>query len=74
METIVLTALCDSFQVNMLKDILLNEGIESFVRHETLSSVFSNIPGFQIEILVFEKDYEKAREIFEKGFPQLVEK
>ena len=74
METIVLTRLCDSVQANMLKDALYNEGIESFIRGETLYSVFSKLQGFQIEVIVFENDYEKAMDIFKKGFPQLVNK
>ena len=72
MEPIVLTTLCDSFQASILKDVLFDEGIESFIKGEALNSVFTNIPGFQIKILVYETDYEKAMVILEKGFPQLV--
>jgi hypothetical protein len=71
MNTIILTTLCDSFQAHILKDVLLNEGIVSFTKNETMSSIYSNINAFQIELSVFEKDYEKAKDIFEKGFPQL---
>jgi hypothetical protein len=74
MKTTVLTRQCNSFQANILKGALLNEGIVSFMRNETLSSLFSNIHGFQLEVLVFEKDYEKAMDIFEKGFPELAKK
>jgi len=72
MKTIVLATLPSSFQAYILKDILHNEGIVSFMKNETISSVY-NMPGFQIEVLVFEKDYEKALDIYEKGFPQLTE-
>lgn len=72
MKTILLTTLDNSFQANVLQGALKNEGIESFTKNEILSSVFGNISGFQMEILVFEKDYEKAMEIFKKGFPQLL--
>lgn len=72
MKTILLTTLDNSFQANVLQGALKNEGIESFTKNEVLSSVFGNISGFQMEILVFEKDYEKAMEIFKKGFPQLL--
>ena len=72
MKTIILATLPNSFQAHILKDALQNEGITSFMRNETLSSVLNFIPGFQIEILVFEKDYEKAFDILERGFPQLV--
>lgn len=74
MKTIVLTTLPNNYQASILKDILFNEGIVSFLRNETLSSVFSNISGFQIQILVFEKDYEKAFDILKKGFPELAGK
>jgi len=63
METIVLTRLCDSYQANILKDVLYNEGIECFLIGETLNSVLSKLQGFEIDVMVFEKDYEK-----EKGF------
>lgn len=72
MKTILLATLDNSFQANVLQGVLKNEGIESFTKNEVLSSVFGNISGFQMEILVFEKDYEKAMEIFKKGFPQLL--
>lgn len=72
MKTILLATLDNSFQANVLQGALKNEGIESFTKNEVLSSVFGNISGFQMEILVFEKDYEKAMEIFKKGFPQLL--
>ena len=74
METVILATLDNSFQANILKDALHNEGIISFMRNENISSVLNFIPGFQIEILVFEEDYEKARDIFEKGFPHLTKK
>lgn len=72
METVFLSTLNNSFQAGMLKDLLTDEGIESFFRNENISSVLGNIPGFQIEIYVYEKDYEKAYEILKRSFPELV--
>lgn len=72
MKTVLLSTLDNNFQANILQDVLRNEGIESFLKNEVLSSVFGNIPGFQIEIYVEEKDYEKAKEILKNGFPELV--
>lgn len=72
METVFLSTLDNSFQAGMLKDLLTDEGIESFFRNENISSVLGNIPGFQIEIYVYEKDYEKAYEILKRSFPELV--
>jgi len=73
MKTVILATFSNSYQAHVLKDVLQNEGITSFIRNETLSSVLNFIPGFQTEILVLEEDYEKALSIYEKGFPQLAE-
>lgn len=72
MKTVLLSALENNFQASILRDVLSNEGIESFLRNETLSGILGNIPNFQIEIFVFEDDYEKASEILKNAFPQLV--
>ena len=72
METIVLSTADNNVQASLLQSALRNEGIESFLKNEHLSTVFGNIPGFQIEIYVFESDYEKAKEVLKNGFPELV--
>ena len=72
METILLSTADNNVQASLLQSALRNEGIESFLRNEHLSTVFGNIPGFQIEIDVFESDYEKAKEVLKNGFPELV--
>ena len=72
METILLLTADNNVQASLLQSALRNEGIESFLRNEHLSTVFGNIPGFQIEIYVFESDYEKAKEVLKNGFPELV--
>ena len=71
METVYLATMQNSFQAYLLKDILENEGIVSFMRNEAISSVYN--PALQIEILVFEDDYERAKEIYDKGFTELSE-
>ena len=70
MKTIILARL-DNFQASILRGVLQSEGIESFVKNENLSSIYPGIPVFQIQVEVLEEDYLKAREIFEKGFPDL---
>ncbi len=70
METILLSTADNNVQASLLQSALRNEGIESFLKNEHLSTVFGNIPGFQIEIYVFESDYEKA--VLKNGFPELV--
>ena len=72
METILLSTADNNVQASLLQSALRNEGIESFLKNEQLSTVFGNIPGFQIEIYVFESDYEKAKEVLKNGFPELV--
>lgn len=72
METILLSTADNNVQASLLQSALRNEGIESFLKNEHLSTVFGNIPGFQIEIYVFESDYEKAKEVLKNGFPKLV--
>lgn len=73
METVYLATLDNDFQATLLSDLLRNDGIESFLKNEIISSVL-NIPGFQIEIYVMEKDYEEAKEILTQAFPELVGK
>ena len=72
METILLSTADNNVQASLLQSALRNEGIESFLKNEHLSTVFGNIPGFQIERYVFESDYEKAKEVLKNGFPELV--
>lgn len=72
MKTVSLATVQNSFQAYLLKDVLEHEGIVSFMKNEIISSVY-NIPGMEMEVLVFEDDYEKAREIFERGFPYIPE-
>ena len=72
METILLSTADNNVQASLLQSALRNEGIESFLKNEHLSTVFGNIPGFQIEIYVFESDYEKAKEVLKNVFPELV--
>lgn len=73
MDTIHLVTLENSAQASILQSALQNEGIETFTKNEVLSSIM-NIPGFQIEVEVFEKDYERAFNILKEGFPYLVNK
>lgn len=72
MKTVYLATLENSSQASILQSALYNEGIESFLKNEILSTVI-NTPGFQIEIEVLEEDYEKALEVLRKGFPYLVD-
>lgn len=57
-------------EASILKGVLKNEGIRSFVLNKTVSSVL-NISGNEIEIVVYQEDYERALKIFKEGFPEL---
>ncbi len=71
METKYLATLENSSQASMVQDILMNEGIESFVKNGVISTVM-NIPGLQIEIEVNEKDYVRAVEVLKNAFSYLI--
>jgi NADP-dependent alcohol dehydrogenase len=53
----------------MLQDILKNEGIESVIQGEISNQVLSALQGFGIQVLVFEKDLERAKAILKEAFP-----
>lgn len=71
MKTIVLATFQNHFQAGILQGALKNEGIESFLRNDAVSSVFPNLSGFQLQLLVLEEDYPRALEILKEGFPDL---
>lgn len=70
MKTITLSTVDNAFQANLLQEALRNEGIESYLKNETIASVLPTT-GFLMEVQVYENDYEKAKEILKKGFPEL---
>ena len=72
MKTVYLTSLDNEFQAGVLENVLQNAGIEYFLTNSVLSGIFGNIPGFTLQLSVFEKDYPRARQILEEGFPELV--
>ena len=57
----------------MLQDLLKNEGIESMLQGEYTAQVLAYIPGMDIQVLVFENDYDRALEILKTSFPEKVE-
>lgn len=70
MKTVILTTFRSDVRAHMLQDILKNEGIESMLQGEFTAQVLSYIPGMGIQVLVFEKDYERALEILRTSFPE----
>lgn len=73
MKTVILTTFRSDVRAHMLQDILKNEGIESMLQGEFTAQVLAYIPGMDIQVLVFEKDYERALEILKTSFPEKVE-
>lgn len=74
MKTVLLSIFDNSFQASLLQGVLNNEGIESFLKNEILSSVLGNISGFKVQIFVYEQDFERAWNLLKEGFPELVDK
>ncbi len=70
-DMVYLATLNDYVQAAMVKDVLANEGIDSLLKNETLSTIW-NCPCFQAEIYVAEQDYGKAYAILQEGFPGLI--
>lgn len=73
MKTVILTTFRSDVRAHMLQDMLKNAGIESMLQGENTAQVLAYIPGMEIQVLVFEEDYERAREILKAGFPDRVE-
>ena len=69
MKTITLTTFNDHVQAHMLQDILRNEGIESMLQGELTNQVLSYMHSINIQVLVFEKDLERAKAILKEAFP-----
>ena len=70
MKTITLTTFNDHVQAHMLQDILRNEGIESMLQGELTNQVLSYMHSINIQVLVFEKDLERALAILKEAFPE----
>ena len=69
MKTAILTTFANNIEAHMLQDILKNEGIESVIQGEISNQVLSALQGFGIQVLVFEKDLERAKAILKEAFP-----
>lgn len=70
MKTVRLASFNDNVQAHMLQDILQNEGIESMLQGELTNQVMSYLRGFDTDVLVFEKDLERAKAILKEAFPE----
>ena len=70
MKTIILATFNNHVQAHMLQDILRNEGIESMLQGELTNQVLSYMHSINIQVLVFEKDLERALAILKEAFPE----
>lgn len=69
MKTVTLASFNDNVQAHILQELLQNEGIESMLQGELTNQVMSHLHSFDIRILVFEKDMERAQAILKEAFP-----
>lgn len=69
MKTTTLASFSDQIQAHMLQDILKNEGIESILQGKLSNQLMSYIQGMEVNVLVFEKDLERATAILKEAFP-----
>ena len=70
MKTVRLTSFQDNVQAHMLQDILKDQGIESMLQGELTNQVMTALRGFDIDVLVFEKDLARAQAILKEAFPE----
>ena len=70
MKTVRLTSFQNNVQAHMLQDILKDQGIESMLQGELTNQVMTALRGFDIDVLVFEKDLERAQAILKETFPE----
>ena len=70
MKTVTLTSFPNNVQAHIFQDILKNEGIESMLQDELTNQVLSPLYNIQIQVLVFEKDMERAQAILKESFPE----
>lgn len=70
MKTIILATFKEHARAHMLRDLLMNEGIASVLQGENTAQVMSYLANMEIQVLVFEKDYERACEILKESFPE----
>ncbi len=70
MKTVILANFNDNVQAHMMQDILKDEGIESMIQGELSNQVLTHLRGIDIQVLVFEKDLERAKELLKESFPE----
>ena len=68
MRTVLLISCDNAIQAHILQGALENEGIPSVLKNEEMGNFFSyNRAIGGVDILVYERDLERAREILERN-------
>ena len=70
MKTVTLTTFSHNVQAHMLQDILKDAGIDSMLQGELTNQMMSPIANLGIQVLVFEKDMDRALTILKEAFPE----
>ena len=66
MKTIILTTCNNSFEANLIKGMLENNGIKSFVLNENASSLLPHLNGIMgagVQVMIDASDLETAKEL-----------
>lgn len=64
-KTVKLTTCNNSFDAQLLQSKLLDAGIPAMLANEHASIIYGGIGAAGVEVFVFERDYELAREVME---------
>ncbi|TVR77133.1 MAG: DUF2007 domain-containing protein [Chitinophagaceae bacterium] len=68
MKIVKLTSCETSFEANLIKGRLENEGIQCFLTNEnfnTMMPIFGSISGGGIHLMIHEQDFERAKSIID---------
>jgi len=66
MKTVILTTCKDSFEANLVKGLLEDNGIRSFLTNENTSNVmpqYTGMMGFGVQVMIDESDLKNAQEL-----------
>ncbi|MGL5938629.1 MAG: DUF2007 domain-containing protein [Phocaeicola sp.] len=59
-------------QAHLIQGVLENEGIHSVIQNELMSTMMPYVTSMGAQLVVCEEEYQAAREIVAKGFPEMV--
>ncbi len=65
MKTVILTICSNTIHAHIIQGLLENENIPSILHNDISSSMLPYSAGGGVAILVYERDYDKARKIYE---------